>query len=191
MKLNDVILLEHYVNLFSREDKKQYVDIIWDMLAKAYEPIGGFKSAVDKDDLIDNSSIWKLVRRNGKIVAFGIYKDSHGRKSIAGATDGTALGKADFMKLKTDDFAMNRAWCEASGKIEHILIKLGVQPISNKLAAKLTGKEILNLDPDGVHYTRLIQGEPHTKIIFGFPAGVEELQKQVSSAGYKLNTAPE
>lgn len=44
MKLNEIILLEHYVNLLTRAEKEKYADEVWDMLQKAYEPIGGFYS---------------------------------------------------------------------------------------------------------------------------------------------------
>lgn len=186
MKLLEITLLEHYVNLLTREDKEKYVDQVWDMLQKAYEPIGGFKSAADKDDLI-GSSIWKLIRKGGKIVSVAIYKDQFGRKSIAIATDGTPEGKAELIKLKSEDFKLQRAWCEASGKAETLLVKTGAKPLSNKLAAKLTRKEILGYDVDGVHYTRLIQGEPHVKAIYGFPEMTDEMKAELEKNDLELN----
>lgn len=169
MKLLEIALFEHYVNLHTPEEKQKLVDEVWEMLEKAYAPAGGFKSASSKDDLVHNSSLWKLVRRAGKIVSVVIYKDQHGRKSIAIATDGSEQGKKDLYKLKLDDLRLQRSWCEASGKIEAIIIKLGGKPLSNKFAEMLTGKKILGYDVDGIHYTRLIAGEPHSKVIFGFP----------------------
>ena len=38
----------------------------------------------------------------------------------------------------------------------------------SKQITMLTGKEILDLNPDGFHYTRLIQGKPHEKVIYGW-----------------------
>lgn len=35
------------------------------------------------------------------------------------------------------------------------------------MVADILGKEILEYDPDGYHYTRLINGEPHRKIMIG------------------------
>jgi hypothetical protein len=49
-----------------------------------------------------------------------------------------------------------------------LLKRAKAQPIPNSFAATLTGKEILELNPDGFHYTRLISGHPHEKIIYGF-----------------------
>jgi len=45
--------------------------------------------------------------------------------------------------------------------------KEGAVPYPNTLAAELLQREIVSLNPDGFHYTRMIQGEPHEKIIFG------------------------
>jgi hypothetical protein len=186
MKLLEIVLLEHYVNLLTVDEKRKYVDEVWDMLQKAYAPIGGFKSAASKEELIDDSSMWKLVRRNGKIVAVFIYKDKFGRKSIACATDGSDQGKADLIKTKSDDTKMRRAWAEVSGKVESIMIKAKAVPVSNKYAAKLTGKEILGYDVDGVHYTRLIAGEPHVKAIYGFPKIDPEVEQELEKHQVKL-----
>lgn len=189
MKLDEIILLEHYVNLLTTEEKEKYVDQVWDMLQKAYAPIGGFKSASSKEELISDSNLWKLVRRGGKIVTVMIYKDKHGRKSIACATDGTDQGKADLMKTKDDDSRLRRAWAEVSGAVERIMIKTKATPVPNKYAAKLTGKEILGYDVDGVHYTRLIAGEPHVKAIYGYPEITPEIEKELEQNKIELKKA--
>ena len=181
MKLAQIleqVLLERYVNLIKKEDKQKYVDQVWDMLQKTYAPIGGFKSADSKEDLIQDSSIWKLVRKGGKIVAVMIYKDKLGRKSIAGATeigeDGKATeeGKKALLSIVIEDIKLNRSWSEVSGKMEHLKRKYGAVPIPNKYAAELTGKEILELNPDGYHYTRMIGGKPYEKVIVGKVEGL-------------------
>ena len=33
---------EHFVNALSKEDMKKHIDVVWDILNKAYEKIGGF-----------------------------------------------------------------------------------------------------------------------------------------------------
>ena len=189
MKLLEIALFEHVVNLHTTEDKEKYIDAVWDMLQAAYAGIGGFKSATSKEDLIQNTSIWKLVRRGGKLVSVGIYRDLHGRKSIAIATDGTMQGKKDIMKLKDDDLKLQRAWCECSGAAEALMKRAKAVPLDNKLAAKLTGKEIIGYDVDGVHYTRLIQGEPHVKVIYGFPQISDELKAELAKSNLFLNKA--
>ena len=161
------ILLERFVNLHNPQDMSKHIDVIWKILEDSYASIGGFKSATDKEDLMKKSGLTKLVVKDGKIVAVKIYKDELGRKSIAGGTDGSAEGKKWFIKMCEEDIKLNRAWGEVSGAMEHIMLKRGSVPIPNTMVARILGKPILNLDPDGYHYTRDIQGEPHTKIMIG------------------------
>ena len=161
------LILETFVNLREKEDIAKYIDVIWDILQDSYESIGGFKSAKSKEDLIQKAGLIKLVRKEGRIVALRVYKDELGRKSIAGGTDGSDLGKLWFMKMCEEDIKLDRAWGEVSGKMEHIMLKRGATPIPNTMVAKILGKPIISLDPDGYHYTREIMGEPHTKIMVG------------------------
>jgi len=182
-------LAERYVNLLSKDDKRQYVDTVWDLLQLAYKDIGGFKSAVSKDHLIDDSGLWKLVKKDNKIVGVSIYKDAHGRKTIAVASDQTPEGKKAVITVNAEDLRMNRAWCEVSGKVETMFTKLGAKMIPSKYAHVLTKKEILEYDEDGFHYTRLLAGEPKKKVIVGFPkmsdADLKHLEKEHPDLDFK------
>lgn len=161
-------ITETYINAIKPEQKQKYAEQVWDMLQASYAGLpGGFATAATIEELIQKSLLWKMVKRDGKIVAVQIYKDQYGRKGIAGGTDGSSIGKSEFSKIVADDIKLNRSWAEVSGSPERIMTKLGAQPIPNTLAAMLTGKEILEINPDGYHYTRLIAGEPHEKIMFG------------------------
>lgn len=187
------ILTERILNLTTQAEKEQYKDEVWALLVRSYEKAGGFKSAVSPDELVNTTNLWKLVVRptvDGKrhVSAANIYRDAYGRKSVAAGTDGTVQGKKDYMMVKSEDVKLRRAWAEVSGAPEAIFRKSGAQPISNKLAAKLTGKEIISLDPDGFHYTRLILGEPHTKMIMGWPKGLspEDIAEIESKTGTKI-----
>lgn len=161
-------LIETYINVIRPKDKRKYASQVWDILQNSYASLpGGFATAATIDELIEKSWMWKLVKKNDKIVAVQIYKDQYGRKGIAGGTDGSYTGKIELNKIIIDDIKLNRSWAEVSGAPEHIMTKLGASPIPNTLAATLTGKEILSLNDDGFHYTRLIAGKPYEKIIFG------------------------
>lgn len=161
-------ITETYINAIRPADKQKYAEQVWDILQASYAGLeGGFATAATVDELIEKSWLWKMVKRDGKIVAAQIYKDQYGRKGIAGGTDGSSIGKSEFSKIVADDLKLNRSWAEVSGKPEYIMTKLGAQPIPNTLAAMLTKKEILSLNPDGFHYTRLISGKPREKIMFG------------------------
>jgi hypothetical protein len=170
-----------------------YANQVWDMLQRSYKKIGGFKSANSPEELVNDSGYWKLIRRGSHITALGVYKrvpNTDNFKMIAHASEtylnpetgdykATTQGLKDYHMLKNDDIKTNRAWAEVSGPAEKIMLRSGAKPIDNKYAEFLTGKKILDLNPDGYHYTRLIQGEPHEKIIVGFiklsPIGREKL----------------
>lgn len=161
------ILLERYINLFKKEDIAHYIDDIWDIMERTYEPIGGFKSASSKEELLNDIYLAKLVRKNNKIIAAALYRDKFGRKAIAKGSDGSSEGKNAIKKIYFEDINQKRAWGEFSGKAESIMLKYGGIPIPNDFAEEILNKEIISKDPDGFHYIRLIQGEPHKKIIIG------------------------
>ena len=167
MRANE-FLTERVLNLHDSTSKLKLADQIWDMLQSSYAKVpGGFGTAKSVDELIEKSALWKVVTRDGIPTAVLIYKDQFGRKSIAAGTDGTPQGKRDYMMLQTADSVHRRAWGEVSGAPEHLMKKLGCKPIKAKFAHMLTGKEILSIADDGYHYTRMIAGEPHEKIIYG------------------------
>jgi hypothetical protein len=71
------------------------------------------------------------------------------------------------------------------------MLRSGAKPIDNKYAEFLTGKKILDLNPDGYHYTRLIQGEPHEKIIVGFVHLSPQGKEKLVSLGFDLKNLPD
>lgn len=159
-----------FLNLISSADKQKYVNECWDLLQAAYAAVGGFKSADSPDDLVRDSFMWKLARKNGKVVACCIYKKQFGRKRIASATDNTSTGKAELMAIYKED--LTRAWTECSGAVERALMKLGGEHfmIPAEHAPTLTGKECIPSE-DGFHYKRKIAGSYHEKVIIGTPEG--------------------
>lgn len=160
------------------------------MLQRSYAAVGGFKSAANVEELVQDSSVWKLVTRDGELSAVAIYKDKHGRKSIAVGTDGTDQGKRDLMMVKSEDVKLQRSWAEVSGAPEKLMTRLGAQPVPNKYAAALTGKEVLSLSDDGYHYTRLIAGRPYEKIILGIPQPDAALLSSLQELGVDLQDFP-
>jgi hypothetical protein len=161
------LLLERYINLFNKEEIEPYIEDIWSIMQSTYEPIGGFKTANTPEELLNKVWLAKLVRKNNKIIAAALYKDKYGRKAIAAGSDGTTEGKNAVKKIIEEDVKQNRSWGEFSGKAESLYLKNGGIPIPNDMAEEILGKEILEKDPDGFHYTRMINGEPHRKMIIG------------------------
>ena len=182
------LLVERVINAFDQPIKNKYADQVWDIMQTSYQNLpGGFGTASSIEELIDKSGLWKLVVRDGTVTAANIYKDQNGRKSIASGTNGTTQGKKDYFMIKTADVKLNRSWGEVSGPAERVMNKLGAKPIPNKFAAMLTGKEILEFNPDGFHYTRLIAGDPHEKIIYGTVNASPELVATMAAQGITLH----
>jgi hypothetical protein len=175
-QLYNKLLLERYVNITDSADKRKYGQLVWNMIQDSYKKIGGYKGATSIDELITSSNLWKLVRRDNKIIAVCVYKDLKGRKLIAAGTDGSDEGKKALNDLWIEDLKLNRTWAEVSDVVEHIKLTHGFKPIPNKYAAEILNKEILNLNPDGIHYTRLIGGVPYEKAIVGKIAGYENIE---------------
>lgn len=190
MKMSEV-LTERVINAFEPKIKQNYAQQVWDILQSSYANIGGFGSASSIEELIEKSGLWKIIVRGGRVTAVNIYKDQHGRKSIASGTDGTSQGKQDFKMIKNEDVKLSRAWSEVSGAPEAILKKMGAKPIPSKFAPLLTGKEILDYNSDGYHYTRLIAGHPHEKIIYGVVQLTPELIQKLQNTGVDLQSLPD
>ena len=186
------LLIERVVNAFDNSKKQQYADQVWNIMQQSYKNIpGGFGTAASVEELIDKSGLWKLIVRNGVVTAANVYKDTAGRKSVASGTNGTPQGKKDWVLIKSEDVKLGRAWGEVSGSAERAMAKMNAKPLSNKFAAALTGKEIIEFNPDGLHYTRLIAGEPHEKIIYGTVNLTPELSKSLAAQGIELHTLPD
>lgn len=197
-------LIERILNLHTPEQKAKYADQVWDLLQKAYQKAGGFKSAVNKEELISNPGYWKIAKRGDKITAVNLYRkvpQSNTFKIYASGAEAeldpekqeyraTEQGKRDYMAIKKADVTQKRSWAEVSGAPETFAKRLGAQPIPNKYAAYLTGKEILELSPDGYHYTRLIMGEPHEKIIYGFIGLSPDQEKALENNGLDIQDLP-
>ena len=169
----------------------KYADQVWSLLQKSYEKAGGFHSADDIPDLISKTNMWKIVVRNGIVTAANLYRDLHGRKSIAAGTDGTQQGKRDYMMVKDADIRYRRAWSEVSGAPERLASKAGLRPLPAKFAAMLTGKEIVEFNSDGYHYTRMISGHPHEKVIYGSVRLTADTILKLTQAGIDFRELPE
>ena len=184
MRITD-ILVERFVNLLGDDpEKDKYVDVVWDMITKSYARIGGIqgKGFNTKEDLINNIPFWKLVRKDGDIVAGAFYRDKEGRKRVAVATNGTDTGKVALASIMANDF--DRAYFEVSDPSLGFMIKqVGLDfvqryALSVEQAQQISGDELQAPPADDPHvvkypslannfYQRDIGGHMHTKIMLG------------------------
>ena len=67
-----------------------------------------------------------------------------------------------------------QSWAEVSGPMEVTALKQGAMPIPAYIAELIMkDKTFDNIHKDGFHYTRMIGGEHHTKLMVGNFAGKE------------------
>lgn len=179
-------LNERVLNIFmsNKEEREQYADEVFSLLQKSYESQGGIKGSGfnSPSDMIKKIPFWKLVRKDGKIVAGAMYKDKGGRKSVASFTDGTSTGKDALIDIKKDDF--KRAFVEMSGRALGFSKKtLGLDFILKYVktpeeASDILGEELGPVPEDDENikfspelkdyfYQREIGGKMHTKIMIG------------------------
>ena len=165
-------LTESYVNLFDADKRKwDYLDQVWDMLQESYRRMNGFHSVKTKEDLVTECKMWKLSKKNGKVIAGIIYKDRNGRKSVWIFSDGTSEGKRELFKFYTEDLTKKRAFKEVSKPILDWLEKYGF-PVKDYLVPATVAKDIV-ADPtfkftsDEFAYKRKIQDKEYEKYLLG------------------------
>lgn len=167
------LLSERFINVFTPEQKKPYVDEVWDLIQDSYAYAGGIKGSGfnSKEDMMNNIPMWKMVKKDGKIVAVRLYKDTQGRKAVASATDTSREGVKAYREVTKED--LKRSWAEVSDKALHSLKKsLGndfekyIIPIS-VIKKKFPNEEIRPVGDN--FYKREIGGEWITKLAVGNP----------------------
>jgi len=169
MKFKDFID-ETIINLFDKE-KEEYKDIVWELLISSYSSIGGIKGSgfESKEAMIKRIKMWKLAKKNNKIVAGILYKDKNDiRKSVAIFTDGSKEGKVELAKMLKDDFS------RSSIEVSHDLLKfierkmpiiLKKYVIDTKYVSDILGKDIKIIDDK--KYERDINGTKVIKMMLG------------------------
>lgn len=115
VKFKSYILIERYVNALPKDQdlKARYADEVWNMLQASYADIGGIKGKgfSTKSDIM-HIPMWKMVRKNDKLIAVIMYKDTNGRKSVALGTDGSITAKKVLVDLVKND--LKRSYGEKS-----------------------------------------------------------------------------
>lgn len=195
MKTFENYINESFINLFDKdiEKKREIADEVWDMLTKTYAYVGGLhgNGYENKEAMIQKIPFWKIVKKNGKIIAVHLYKtkDEQGRKGSSSATDGSTEGKKALLDMFFADLKFSRSWTEVSGKVWHFLKKnIPFDVIKDSLIAPETVQKFLphddivrayGKDPDvksddpykDYYYMRFIDaaGKSVTKVALGKP----------------------
>lgn len=180
---------ETYVNLLPKdsEEKNKHAPHVFHMLQRAYAPIGGLAGNGFKDhhDMVKNIHMWKLHKKNGHVHAAVLYKDKHGRKMVACASDGSHEGKEALGSMLKDDITKKRAHGEVSGPALHFLKKqvggdLKPHAMTREQAAAAMPEDKIRKPPhddieiknhpelkDHFYQRKLGDGQWHTKLMVG------------------------
>lgn len=180
--INEQMMInERFLNAFEKDDMRKYADEVWKIVQKSYEYCGGIAGYNNAEDLIADTDMWKMIRRNGKITAAKIYKFKDGyRKCTCVATDGTEQGKADITKMYIEDAMLKdrKVYGEYSERAVSKALNTGGIPVPAEIAKTiLKGKEVIPCE-DGWFYERTLgDGKSHKKLMIGeIPAKNKEEQ---------------
>lgn len=177
MKYENLVLWDMlYTDTVSTSFEKAFLaDEIFALLHNTYKNVKGGLHFSNPDELVTNTSVWKVIYFQDTVVGVVIYKAKKGLKMVA-----MALSQKLNKSIKTHTRTMfswlfkmtfNNTWMEVSEGAERFIIKNGGEKylVPNTLASQLTGKEIIELCSDGYHYKRVINGILKTKVIIGNP----------------------
>ena len=175
--------------LNEQEEIEKYLPLIWDMLEKSYENIGGLQSYRDYNDFKKKKHILMVVRDfdNGNLLACATFR------RIERSLKMTAIGcnQEDNGKLALQQIVQHTIselelhyWTEVSGVIEYYFKKHKGFPMPNTIASKILGvpeDKIILSKKDMVHYDRVIvrDREKFTKMIYGIKS--EEIFQEAIS----------
>lgn len=159
------------VTLKSLNSKEKIINQVFNLLENTYEKVEGGLNFKDKYDLLENTSVWKVLYFNNTIIAVLIYKSKHGLKMVACAVN--EMYKNIAKKRLTNIFRKNfsKTWMEISEGLERFILNISN---SKEFIVKNTkAKDILNKSiqccNDKIHYVRQINGINKTKILIGTP----------------------
>jgi hypothetical protein len=127
-------LAEHFVNAIGTDDKnlvikRKYADQVWEILQSSYRDIDGIKGSGfrDKEDMIQNIPMWKIITNDGKVHAVAMYKDKGGRKFIAVGSDGSDYAKKHLTSVIQNE--LSRSYGEKSKAALGFMMKTVPWPV--------------------------------------------------------------
>lgn len=175
--------------LDEQEEIEKYLPLVWDMLEKSYENIGGLQSYRDYNDFKKKKHLLMVVRdfNNKNLLACAVFR------RIENSLKMTAIGcnQEDDGKLALQQIIQHTIselelhyWTEVSGVIEYYFKKHNGFPMPNTIASKIlqiSDGSIIPSKKDMVHYDRIIgqDGERFTKMIYGIKS--EEIFQEAMS----------
>lgn len=154
------------------ETKEKYLDAVYAILDESYSKVEGGLNFRNKRDLIENTSVWKLMYFADQLIGVVVYKAKFGLKLVAlGLVKAyKEVAKKRLYRLLKNN--LTRTWMEVSEGFEKFVLNIsGIQSFvhTNNSAQVFTQKKIVEQCSDGMHYKREINGFIKTKLIIGTP----------------------
>lgn len=175
--------------LYEPEEVEKYLPLVWEMLKKSYEGIGGLKAYRGYNDFKEKKHLLMVVRdfNNQDLLACAVFR------RIESSLKMTAIGcnQENNGKLALQQIIQHTIselelhyWTEVSGVIEYYFKKHNGFPMPNTIASKILGvpeDKIILSKKDMVHYDRVIgrDREKFTKMIYGIKS--EEIFQEAMS----------
>ena len=174
--------------LYEQEEIEKYLPLVWEMLEKSYEGIGGLKSYRDYNDFKKRKHLLMVVRDfNKDLLACAVFR------RIASSLKMTAIGcnQKDDGRLALQQIIQHTIselelhyWTEVSGIIEYYFKKHNAFPMPNTIASKILQvdeDQIILSKKDNIHYDRFFgqDRDRFTKMIYGIKS--EEIFQEAMS----------
>ena len=159
------------VTIKALHTKQRILDEVYTLLESTYKNIEGGLNFENKYDLLQNTSIWKVIYFENHIIGVLIYKAKHGLKMVACAINETYKNIAKKRLINIFKKNFSKTWMEISEGLERFILKISTSKkfiITNKKAKVILEKSI-QLCSDKLHYIREINGVKKTKILIGTP----------------------
>ena len=155
-------------------EKSKFSDEIFDLINKAYEPIGGnpnYKSPSDVDGSQKDANYLVIDFDDDPEFDVVIVDKSKlsGKKAAALGHDGSPAARSMAVNFTALMLKNKGHYIEVSGKLKDIMVAKGVPIVTDEETIKtaLKGKNI-EMNDDGT-YQRYLGGEKHTKTMMGNP----------------------
>ena len=175
--------------LNEQEEIEKYSPIVWDMLEKSYENIGGLKAYRGYNDFKEKKHLLMVVRdfNNQDLLACAVFR------RIESSLKMTAIGcnQENNGKLALQQIIQHTIselelhyWTEVSGIIEYYFKKHNAFPMPNTIASKILQvdeDQIILSKKDNIHYDRFFgqDRDRFTKMIYGIKS--EEIFQEAMS----------
>lgn len=174
------LINETFVNCKDKMQMRRYADVVWNLLQRSYAYCGGIKNVESVDELIRDTNLWKLYRKDGEIKAVICYTDRKGgRKMCLMGQDGSEVGRKMVKKMLEDDFRLEdrQSWTGFSGMAAVTALRHGGIPIPSKIALQYVGNKCRAYDD--YWYVRPLKNangeiENHLKLLIGNPPGYKK-----------------